>query len=164
VDAFEKQKAMQIAITWVNTAAGIAGAWSQGIAQLGPIAGSIVAAIASAGVLATAGTQTGFILQQQHPAAPIPKALPTPPKFALGGIIDGSSYAGDNLDIKANSGEMILNRDQQINLFEAIKSGNLGTGGGNSNISVNVYCYMDSSDFPIKQKLIEIQRDEAFRK
>lgn len=42
------------------------------------------------------------------------------PKFADGGIISGSSFVGDNLIARVNSGEMILNGTQQRNLFNLL--------------------------------------------
>ena len=50
-------------------------------------------------------------------------------KFAKGGLVGGSSFSGDNVLARVNSGEMILNKGQQATLFNAIKSGNLGGGG-----------------------------------
>ena len=47
-------------------------------------------------------------------------------KFANGGIVGGSSYSGDKLFARVNSGEMILNGRQQKNLFNAIDSNRLG--------------------------------------
>jgi hypothetical protein len=38
-------------------------------------------------------------------------------KFANGGIVGGNSYTGDNLTVRVNSGEMILNTRQQAELF-----------------------------------------------
>lgn len=38
-------------------------------------------------------------------------------KFANGGIVGGSSFTGDRVTANVNSGEMILNRTQQANLF-----------------------------------------------
>jgi archaellum component FlaC len=52
---------------------------------------------------------------------------PTNSNFASGGIIGGNATAGDNMTIKANSGEMVLNRNQQAKLFNMIN------GGGGSN-------------------------------
>lgn len=46
--------------------------------------------------------------------------------FANGGIVGGSSYAGDRLYARVNSGEMILNGNQQSHLFNMINNG----GGG----------------------------------
>ena len=47
--------------------------------------------------------------------------------FATGGIVGGNSFTGDRNLIRVNSGEMILNRSQQANLWNAI---NGGVGGG----------------------------------
>jgi hypothetical protein len=164
VDAFEKQKQLQIAQAWISYGSGVAGIWSGAFTSIpNPLAASIVASVLSTAFGVLTGVQTGLIANQAPPAAPIPKALPTPPKFASGGIVPGSSVIGDNVDIKANSGEMILNRDQQQSLFNMINDGTLGLG-GNQNVNVTVVCYIDSSQIPIKQKLIEIQRDEAFRR
>lgn len=49
--------------------------------------------------------------------------------FANGGIVGGSSWTGDNLTARVNSGEMILNGRQQANLF-AIANGGASYGGG----------------------------------
>jgi hypothetical protein len=38
--------------------------------------------------------------------------------FAGGGIVGGNSFTGDNVNAKINSGEMVLTRSQQSNLFE----------------------------------------------
>ena len=48
------------------------------------------------------------------------------PKFADGGIIGGSSFFGDKMIARVNSGEMILNQSQQGRLFQMIDSGNSG--------------------------------------
>ena len=48
--------------------------------------------------------------------------------YAEGGIIGGTSYSGDKLIARVNSGEMVLNKRQQSNLFNAIDSGNIGGG------------------------------------
>ncbi len=45
------------------------------------------------------------------------------PKFANGGIIGGSSFYGDKLLARVNSGEMILNKDQQKSLYRMTSSG-----------------------------------------
>lgn len=51
------------------------------------------------------------------------------PKFAGGGIVTGGSKSGDKILARVNAGEMILNGNQQSNLFEAINSGKLGGSG-----------------------------------
>ena len=52
--------------------------------------------------------------------------------FANGGVIGGGSFAGDNITANVNSGEMILNRGQQKNLFDIANGG----GGGGANVTV----------------------------
>lgn len=45
------------------------------------------------------------------------------PKFANGGIVPGSSYSGDMVQARVNSGEMILNHSQQAQLFKIANGG-----------------------------------------
>lgn len=52
-------------------------------------------------------------------------------KFAGGGIVPGNSFAGDNQLARVNSGEMILNQQQQANLFDMINRGYADGGTGN---------------------------------
>ncbi len=56
--------------------------------------------------------------------ASIVAALASIPKFEHGGIVGGSSYSGDKLFAMVNSGEMILNKNQQGNLGKMLGSGN----------------------------------------
>lgn len=48
-------------------------------------------------------------------------------KFAGGGIVGGDSYSGDRVTAQVNSGEMILNKAQQANLFKMINNGVSGS-------------------------------------
>lgn len=50
--------------------------------------------------------------------------------FAGGGIVGGNSMSGDHNLVRANSGEMILNKTQQSQLWDFIKNGSQGFGGG----------------------------------
>lgn len=52
--------------------------------------------------------------------------------FANGGVIQGNRYHGDGQLARVNAGEMILNNRQQKNLFNAINSGKLSSGGATS--------------------------------
>lgn len=55
-------------------------------------------------------------------------------KFASGGIVGGTSYSGDNVLARVNSGELILNMAQQDNVAKALSTladmSGLGTGQG----------------------------------
>lgn len=57
-------------------------------------------------------------------------------KYEKGGIVAGSSYSGDKVTARLNSGEAVLTRSQQATLFNAIASGNLG--GGVSNVQFRI--------------------------
>lgn len=47
-------------------------------------------------------------------------------KFAKGGIVGGSSYSGDNNIARVNSGELVITRGQQAQLWNFIKGGSKG--------------------------------------
>ena len=47
-------------------------------------------------------------------------------RFATGGIVGGRSYTGDAITARVNSGEMILNLQQQKKLFDTIANGSIG--------------------------------------
>ena len=48
--------------------------------------------------------------------------------FAEGGIVPGNDETGDNVPAMVNSGEMILNKEQQANLFAMANQGGGGEG------------------------------------
>jgi len=48
--------------------------------------------------------------------------------YATGGIVGGTSYSGDKVLARVNSGEMILNPTQQANLFAMLNTGGMGGG------------------------------------
>ena len=51
-------------------------------------------------------------------------AITAIPKFESGGIVGGSSFFGDKLLARVNSGEMILNRKQQKRLYDLTETNN----------------------------------------
>ena len=81
------------------------------------IADVIAAAFASSGLL-------GFIVAPVMAAAAGALFEKLVPKFATGGIVGGNEYSGDKILARVNSGEMILNAQQQANLFNFISSTN----------------------------------------
>ncbi len=69
-------------------------------------------------------------------------AKPIPPSYATGGVVggfNGASIGDDNTYIHARNGEMILNANQQKNLFDSLKLRN------NGGLNVNVKNYMGNS-------------------
>ena len=54
--------------------------------------------------------------------------------FAEGGIVKGSTTMGDNVLVRANAGEMLLNTRQQANLFKLLNSGAVS----NNNIEFSI--------------------------
>lgn len=87
-----------------NVAQGVAKALAEG----GPYAGPILAALIGA---------SGAIQ-----IATITANKPKNPSFATGGIVPGTSYSGDRVTANVNSGEMILNAQQQRNLWDMANS------------------------------------------
>ena len=106
------QWAASIAQATANTAQAMVATLAQ---ETGPAALKIAMA---AMVAAAGGAQLATIIANK----PIP-----PSNFATGGIVGGTSYTGDRVTANVNSGEMILNRMQQRNLFDSINSNQLGT-------------------------------------
>ena len=144
LEQFKVRQAMAIANVWINAAAGIVGAWASGMSwpSVSMVAGVAFAGVMTGVITALAGVQTALIASQAPPT----------PNFALGGIVPGSNYSGDNIQANVNSGEMILNQTQQKNMFDLI-SGNLGNKEqGNNQIIV----YLDSDI--IFNKMYERQR------
>jgi hypothetical protein len=122
-----------VALSSANAAANIAAASAitLGIGAAAVIAG-IVAAMSAFSTAKKEATQ------------------PTNSNFASGGIIGGNATTGDNMTIKANSGEMVLNRNQQAKLFNMIN----GSGGG-GNIQLNANLVMDNKVFALAVANVE---------
>lgn len=74
-------------------------------------------------------------------AANVAKIIATQPKFAMGGIVGGSNFTGDKVPVRVNSGEMILNRQQQKNLFSMANNG----GSSSRDIVVHTTVEVDGS-------------------
>jgi hypothetical protein len=105
-----------------------------------------VAALAIAGGVA-------LIMNGANSAASTAEAKAKKPansNFASGGIVGGNSIAGDNMTIKANSGEMVLNKSQQSKLFNLINGG-----GGGGNIQLNANLIMDDKVFALAVANVE---------
>lgn len=98
----KRNKALAIMEAVINTAVGIMKAVSEN-PMAGGLPGSAIAAAMGAIQIATIA------------AEPLPQ-------FATGGIVGGSDY-NDGIIARISSGEMILNKEQQSRLFDALSSG-----------------------------------------
>lgn len=66
-------------------------------------------------------------------------------KFAQGGIVPGGNFTGDRVPALLNSGEMVLNRQQQSNLFSLL-NGNMRKNSNNGQPTVEVQGVIRGSD------------------
>lgn len=106
----QREKAVVLGKAIINTALAVANALtSQPFLPMGPIMAG-VAAVTGAAQIATIASQ----------------------QFAQGGVVPGLSYSGDQVAIRVNSGEMVLNRAQQSQLFAMAN----GVGSGGNTISM----------------------------
>lgn len=114
-----KLKMWEWSSSLLTATANIAEGVSKAIAQ-GGIAGIITGAL----VAASGSLQLATITANK----------PMAPSFATGGIVQGTSYTGDNVRANVNSGEMILNANQQANLWRLAN----GRSGGGANINMPI--------------------------
>ena len=96
------------------------------MAAIGELMLGYAEATAQAGKLGPLGW-IGFALSG---AAILTSTIAQMKSYQSGGVIEGSGWSGDTNLARVNSGEMILNGNQQKNLFSMINSGNAGAGGG----------------------------------
>jgi len=103
----------------LDAASAVMGTWA-GYAKMG-LFGTIQAVAQTAMIGVTLGTQLATINSAGKDKKS--KTKKGVQKFETGGIVDGNSYTGDNINILANSKEMILTQSQQKELFEIAKGG-----------------------------------------
>lgn len=121
------------AAAWISYAGNIMTAAAQAIPSIKALASAqALQATTGAAASASAIPFVGWLTAGAAVASVI-AAIASTPKFAYGGIVPGSSFTGDHVPALVNSGEMILNRGQQANLFRMI-AGGVGRA-GNVNVS-----------------------------
>ena len=134
--------AANIAQATANTAMAAIGAAAQ-------TSGNAVARIIAMSLIgAAAGVQMASLIASK----------PVPPSFATGGIVQGSSWSGDNVRANVNSGEMILNATQQKALWETA-NGRGASGGGMSVVINNSAANVVNAQPRISRGQIEIMID-----
>ena len=125
-----KLKMWEWTASFLQATANIAQGVAKALAEGGPYAGPILAAL----IGASGAVQIATITANK----------PKPPSFATGGIVPGNSYSGDKVQANVNSGEMILNAQQQANLWKMANSA-AGGGGAVVNMPVNIQNNTDAS-------------------
>ena len=68
------------------------------------------------------GPIIGTVIGLSSIAAVIAAYISSKNKFAYGGIVGGNSYTGDHILAGLNSGEMVINKRQQANLWKMLNS------------------------------------------
>ena len=122
--------------------------WGLTLAQVtADAAAGVVKAIPNIPLMVFAGIQGALGI------AAVVAAQPQKPKFETGGIVLGPPGV-DAVDARLTSGEMVLNGDQQANLFDMIQRGG-GAPAGPTHISITAY--FDES--VIWEKVITATRD-----
>jgi len=122
-----KVKMWEWTASFLQATANIAQGVAKALAEGGPYAGPILAAL----IAASGAVQIASIVANK----------PKPPSFATGGIVPGSSYSGDRVQANVNSGEMILNAQQQRNLWDMANSR-----GGGAVVNMPVTIQNNASD------------------
>ena len=134
---------------------------------------SIAQAIVNTELAATQAMATSVVPYTQIPMATAIRALgyasvgvmagQTIGSFATGGVVPGTSFAGDNITANVNSGEMILTGAQQSRLFDIANNGNQTTSGG-VNITVENYGSSEITAEQISENDIRIIARDVVRK
>lgn len=107
---------------------------SKAIAVAQIIANTQVGAAKAIGIAGPFGIPASTVIQAAgFASAALVAGLSVGEAFQHGGIVGGTSFSGDNVLARVNSGEMILNRGQQAKLFN---QANGGGGSGTPNVTV----------------------------
>ena len=113
-EAYEKfKKAMAIADAAISLAQTIAAATSASTAG-----DPYTMAIRIAANVAAVTAQFAAVIKAIKAAT-----IPSAPKFAEGGVVPGTSYTGDRVLIRANSGERVLTKEMSDNLVKMLAQG-----------------------------------------
>ena len=148
-DAAQKEYKIKMWEWAANIAQATANIAMAAIGAAAQTSGNAVARIIAMSLIgAAAGVQLSGLIQSK----------PVPPSFATGGIVQGSSWRGDNVRANVNSGEMILNATQQKALWETA-NGRGASGGGMSVVINNSAANVVNAQPRISRGQIEIMID-----
>jgi hypothetical protein len=150
-DEFEKAKAGRIAQVAMDTAGAIMGAWTS-VASI-PFPGNVIAGGSLSAALTGFGiAQSSSISKEQSPY------------FRDGGVVGGfggATNGPDNVTANVRNGEMILNAEQQRNLFNTIDSGE-SVSAGSISISIENFTGGDDELEKLENMLLNLQSSGRF--
>ena len=126
------------AASWINYGANVLSTISNLLAKLPELNAMLATKTVLEGASSAAQTPVVGWITAIAAIASLIAAVSSIPKFATGGIVGGSSLIGDNILVGVNSGEMILNRRQQANLFNLLDSKYTGNSATNQNVKFTI--------------------------
>ncbi len=145
---FEMAKAASIALATVKGIEAAISSYAAGAKIGGPYVGAAFAVVSAAAT----GAQIGALNATEYSGS-----------YAGGGIVGGNSFSGDALTARVNSGEMVLNANQQRSLFNMANGGG-GGGGTVVNIHNSTGAKVETKESTVgDRKIVDIMIGEAKR-
>lgn len=126
------------AASWINYGANVLSTISNLLAKLPELNAMLATKTVLEGAASAASTPVVGWITAIGAIASLIAAVSSIPKFATGGIVGGSSLIGDNILVGVNSGEMILNRRQQANLFNLLDAKYTPNTAANQNVKFTI--------------------------
>ena len=124
--------------SWLNYGANVLSTISNLLAKLPELNAMLATKTVLEGASSAAQTPVVGWITAIAAIASLIAAVSSIPKFATGGIVGGSSLVGDNVLVGVNSGEMILNKRQQANLFNLLDGKYTGNSATNQNVKFTI--------------------------
>lgn len=124
--------------SWLNYGANVLSTISNLLTKLPELNALLASKVVLEGAASAASTPVVGWITAIGAIASLIAAVSSIPKFATGGIVGGSSLIGDNILVGVNSGEMILNRRQQGNLFNLLDGKYTGNSATNQNVKFTI--------------------------
>lgn len=126
------------AASWLSYGANVLSTIGSILTQLPELNSLMATKVVLEGAASAASTPVVGWITAIGAIASLIAAVSSIPKFATGGIVGGSSLVGDNVLVGVNSGEMILNRRQQANLFNLLDAKYTGNSATNQNVKFTI--------------------------
>lgn len=124
--------------SWLNYGANVLTTIGSILTQLPELNSLLATKVVLEGAASAASTPVVGWITAIGAIASLIAAVSSIPKFATGGIVGGSSLVGDNVLVGVNSGEMILNKRQQANLFNLLDGKYTGNSATNQNVKFTI--------------------------